>query len=102
MSANIKIEGRSAIVEGGVKLTGSKVTATDLRAGAALVLAGLIAEGDTEVSGLHHLDRGYVNFTEKLKRLGADVERINVEKQSALELEAKHQSIKVNLSPNFA
>ncbi|RNB82061.1 UDP-N-acetylglucosamine 1-carboxyvinyltransferase [Brevibacillus fluminis] len=102
MSANIKIEGRSAIVEGGVKLTGSKVTATDLRAGAALVLAGLIAEGDTEVSGLHHLDRGYVNFTEKLKKLGADVERINVEKQSALEMEAKHQPIKVNLSPNFA
>ncbi|MGE5701081.1 MAG: UDP-N-acetylglucosamine 1-carboxyvinyltransferase [Clostridia bacterium] len=102
MSANIKIEGRSAIVEGGVKLTGSKVTATDLRAGAALVLAGLISEGETEVSGLHHLDRGYINFTEKLQQLGADIERISVEKQSALELETKHQPLKVNLSPNFA
>ncbi|MCK9906947.1 UDP-N-acetylglucosamine 1-carboxyvinyltransferase, partial [Frankia sp. Cpl3] len=58
MSANIKIEGRSAIVEGGLKLAGSKVCATDLRAGASLVLAGLIADGETEVGGLHHLDRG--------------------------------------------
>ncbi len=103
MSANIKIEGRSAIVEGGTKLTGSKVCATDLRAGAALVLAGLIAEGETEVTGLHHLDRGYVNFTEKLQALGADVQRVKVEEQAAREAaDAKAQAVKVNLSPNFA
>ena len=100
MSANIKIEGRSAIVEGGVPLTGSKVSATDLRAGAALVLAGLVADGETEVFGLHHLDRGYVQFTEKLQSLGALVERVGTEAQT--ETETEHSPVKVNLSPNFA
>jgi UDP-N-acetylglucosamine 1-carboxyvinyltransferase len=100
MNANIKIEGRSAIVEGGAKLTGSKVTATDLRAGAALVLAGLVSEGVTEVSALHHIDRGYVNFTEKLQALGADVERYSSEEKTA---ETKAQEpLKVSFSPNFA
>jgi len=100
MNANIKIEGRSAIVEGGSKLTGSKVAATDLRAGAALVLAGLVSEGVTEVSALHHIDRGYVNFTEKLLALGADVERYvpETEKRDA----AVTESVKVSFSPNFA
>lgn len=100
MNANIKIEGRSAIVEGGSKLTGSKVAATDLRAGAALVLAGLVSEGETEVSALHHIDRGYVNFTEKLLALGADVER-SVPEEKARE-KAVPESIKVSFSPNFA
>ncbi|MFP3388984.1 UDP-N-acetylglucosamine 1-carboxyvinyltransferase [Brevibacillus sp. SIMBA_040] len=100
MNANIKIEGRSAIVEGGSKLTGSKVAATDLRAGAALVLAGLVSEGVTEVSALHHIDRGYVNFTEKLLALGADVERYvpETEKRDA----AVTETVKVSFSPNFA
>ncbi|WP_139491105.1 UDP-N-acetylglucosamine 1-carboxyvinyltransferase [Brevibacillus dissolubilis] len=103
MNANIKIEGRSAIVEGGAKLTGSKVCATDLRAGASLVLAGLVAEGDTEVSGLHHLDRGYVNFTEKMRALGADIERVSMEEQPKAEVaETKAKTINVNFSPNFA
>lgn len=100
MNANIKIEGRSAIVEGGAKLTGSKVTATDLRAGAALVLAGLVAEGETEVSGLHHIDRGYVNFTEKLRQLGADVERLSPEAE--VREAAASETVKVSFSPNFA
>lgn len=100
MNANIKIEGRSAIVEGGAKLTGSKVTATDLRAGAALVLAGLVAEGETEVSGLHHIDRGYVNFTEKLRQLGADVERLSPE--ADVREAAGSETVKVSFSPNFA
>lgn len=100
MNANIKIEGRSAIVEGGAKLTGSKVTATDLRAGAALVLAGLVAEGETEVSGLHHIDRGYVNFTEKLRQLGADVERLSPE--ADVREAAASETVKVSFSPNFA
>lgn len=75
MGANIKIEGRSAVVEGAGRLTGAKVRATDLRAGAALVLAGLAAEGETEIQEIHHLDRGYYNMVEKLKSVGGDIVR---------------------------
>lgn len=76
MGANIKIDGRSAVVEGVTRLTGAEVKATDLRAGAALILCGLSAEGETEVSDIYHVDRGYVNIEKKLKTLGADIERI--------------------------
>jgi len=76
MGANIKIDGRSAVVEGVEKLTGAEVKATDLRAGAALVIAGLIAEGITEVSEIYHIDRGYVDMVGKLKKLGADIDKI--------------------------
>ncbi|SEO23784.1 UDP-N-acetylglucosamine 1-carboxyvinyltransferase [Amphibacillus marinus] len=76
MNAKMKIEGRSVIVEGPTNLQGAEVQATDLRAGAALVLAGLISEGYTRVTELKHIDRGYVNLTGKLKALGADIERI--------------------------
>ncbi|SKA75794.1 UDP-N-acetylglucosamine 1-carboxyvinyltransferase [Caloramator quimbayensis] len=76
MGANIKIDGRSAVVEGVPRLTGAQVKATDLRAGAALVLAGLVADGKTEISDIHHLDRGYVNIVEKLQSLGADIQRV--------------------------
>ncbi|MGD8190330.1 UDP-N-acetylglucosamine 1-carboxyvinyltransferase [Brevibacillus ginsengisoli] len=103
MSANIKIEGRSAIIEGGIKLTGSKVCATDLRAGASLILAALIADGETEVGGLHHVDRGYVDITGKFQALGANIERVKIVEQPAAEVrETKTQAVKVNLSPNFA
>ena len=77
MNGDIKIEGRSVIISGPSKLQGAEVAATDLRAAAALILAGLIADGYTRVTELKHLDRGYVNFHEKLCALGADVERIN-------------------------
>jgi UDP-N-acetylglucosamine 1-carboxyvinyltransferase len=77
MGAAIKIEGRTAVVNGEARLTGAKVKATDLRAGAALILAGLIAEGETEVTELHHVDRGYVDIVGKLRGLGADIERHN-------------------------
>lgn len=76
MSADIKIDGRSAVIEGRNKLTGAKVKATDLRAGAALILAGLAAEGTTEIFDVHHIDRGYVDVVGKFKLLGADIERI--------------------------
>jgi len=66
MGAKIKIEGRSAIIEGGSKLMGAQVKATDLRAGAALILAGLAAEGTTEITDIDHIDRGYVKIDEKL------------------------------------
>lgn len=76
MGACIKIDGRSAVVEGVKKLTGCPVKATDLRAGAAMVLAGLVAEGKTEVGYLHHIDRGYDGLVDKLRGLGADIVRI--------------------------
>lgn len=76
MGANIKIDGRSAVIEGVSKLTGSEVKATDLRAGAALILCGLMAEGSTEISDIYHIDRGYVEIEKKLKALGANIERV--------------------------
>lgn len=75
MGANIKIDGRTAVIEGVEKFSGSEVKATDLRAGAALILAGLAAEGTTEISDIYHIDRGYVNIEGKLKGLGANIER---------------------------
>lgn len=78
MGANIKIDGRCAVVEGVDLLTGAEIKATDLRAGAALVLAGLCARGETTVSDIFHIDRGYVSIEKKLRELGADIERIRV------------------------
>ena len=84
MNAKIKIEGRSVIIEGPVKLQGAEVAATDLRAAAALILAGLVAENYTRVTELKHLDRGYVNFVEKLAALGADITRVDDEKEKVI------------------
>ena len=78
MGANIKIEGRSAVVQGVNKLQGSTVAATDLRAGAALILAGLVAEGDTIVGETQHIYRGYVDIDKKLRALGANIEVVEV------------------------
>lgn len=75
MGAEIKTDGRTAIITGGTRLSGAAVTATDLRAGAALVCAALAAEGVTEVGGLHHIDRGYMDLVGKLSALGADILR---------------------------
>jgi UDP-N-acetylglucosamine 1-carboxyvinyltransferase len=77
MNAQIKIDGRSVIMNGPSNLQGAEVAATDLRAAAALVLTGLVAEGVTRVTELKHLDRGYVGFHDKLAALGADIERIS-------------------------
>ncbi len=79
MGARISTEGRSAVIDGPCKLTGCDVRATDLRAGAAMILAGLVAEGTTRIGDLHHIDRGYENIVAKLKKLGADIERVNVD-----------------------
>ena len=76
MGANIKVDGRSAIVDGVKKLSGCQVKATDLRAGAAMVLAGLVAEGETQIGCIHHIDRGYDGLVDKLCNLGADIKRI--------------------------
>lgn len=77
MGANIKIDGRTAIIEGVDSLTGCDVKATDLRAGAAMILAGLVAHGRTEISDLYHIDRGYVDIEEKFRGLGANIYRID-------------------------
>jgi UDP-N-acetylglucosamine 1-carboxyvinyltransferase len=76
MGAKISIKGNSAVIEGVEKLTGAQVMASDLRASAALVLAGLAAEGETEVSRIYHLDRGYENLAGKLANLGAAIQRV--------------------------
>jgi len=102
MNANIKIEGRSVIVEGSSPLQGAQVRATDLRAAAALVLAGLCAEGLTEITQLQHLDRGYVDFAKKLNLLGADVTRVKTGKESktdenVVQLDFKAKNVAVEL-----
>lgn len=73
MGANIRIDGRSSVIEGAKKLTGAKVNAFDLRGGAALVLAGLCADGETEISGIEHINRGYENLCGKLSSLGGNI-----------------------------
>ena len=85
MNADIKIEGRSVILNGPSNLQGAEVSATDLRAAAALILTGLVADGVTRVTELKHLDRGYVNFHEKLAALGADIERVNEVEETFIE-----------------
>ena len=81
MGANIKVEGNSAIIDGVKKLTGARVSAPDLRAGAALVIAGLAADGITVVDDIVYIQRGYENFEDKLRSLGAEIERVSNEKE---------------------
>ncbi|WP_352419707.1 UDP-N-acetylglucosamine 1-carboxyvinyltransferase [Proteiniborus sp.] len=76
MGADIKIDGRSAIIQGTKKMMGAPVKATDLRAGAALILAGLVSEGATEISDIYHVDRGYTDIEQKLANLGAKIYRV--------------------------
>src|SRR5712672_1780881 len=76
MGAEVQMEGATAVIQGGERLTGEPVMASDLRASAALVLAGLKAEGSTEVSRVYHIDRGYEHLDEKLSELGAHIERV--------------------------
>jgi UDP-N-acetylglucosamine 1-carboxyvinyltransferase len=91
MNAQIKVDGRTAVISGGSRLQGAKVCATDLRAGAALILAALAADGETEVTGVHHIDRGYVDIAYKLQQLGADIQCLShkvvpVEEEEGLQL----------------
>ena len=81
MGANIKVEGNSAIIDGVKKLTGARVSAPDLRAGAAQVIAGLAADGITVVDDIVYIQRGYENFEDKLRSLGAEIERVSNEKE---------------------
>ena len=76
MGANIRTSGRTAMIDGVKKLYGCQVRATDLRAGAAMVLAGLVADGTTEITDIFHIDRGYENIVQKFRQLGANIERV--------------------------
>lgn len=87
MNADIKIEGRSVILNGSSNLQGAEVSATDLRAAAALILTGLVSDGMTRVTELKHLDRGYVDFHGKLARLGADIERVKEADETLIEVQ---------------
>ncbi|MFN9281839.1 MAG: UDP-N-acetylglucosamine 1-carboxyvinyltransferase, partial [Betaproteobacteria bacterium] len=75
LGANIQIDGHTAVVQGVPRLSGATVMATDLRASASLVIAGLVAEGETVVDRIYHLDRGYDRMEDKLRGVGADIER---------------------------
>ncbi|MBD3107083.1 UDP-N-acetylglucosamine 1-carboxyvinyltransferase [Bacillus sp. AGMB 02131] len=86
MNASIKVEGRSAIVNGPVRLQGAKVKASDLRAGAALIVAGLMAEGVTEITGVEHIDRGYSQIVDKLSDLGATIWREEMSEEEVRQL----------------
>jgi UDP-N-acetylglucosamine 1-carboxyvinyltransferase len=77
MGANIKTEGRIAVIEGIKSLEGARVKATDLRAGAALIIAAIIAKGNTQIENEYHIDRGYYKLEEKFKNLGVRIERVN-------------------------
>jgi len=76
LGANVQIDGKVALIEGVERLSGATVMATDLRASASLVIAGLVAEGQTVVDRIYHLDRGYDRMEVKLRALGADIERV--------------------------
>ncbi len=76
MGADVRTDGHHAVVRGQERLSGAPVRATDIRAGVGLVIAGLVADGVTEVAEVHHIDRGYVRFEEQLRGLGAQVERV--------------------------
>jgi UDP-N-acetylglucosamine 1-carboxyvinyltransferase len=93
MNGDIKIEGRSAIINGPADMQGAEVSATDLRAAAALIISGLAAEGYTKVVQLQHLDRGYVDFEKKLASLGAEIERVKPQEENV---------IKINFSSKYA
>jgi len=77
MGAKIELEGHTAMIQGRERLSGAQVMATDLRASASLVIAGLVADGETIVDRIYHIDRGYEQIEKKLNGLGASIERLN-------------------------
>ena len=82
MGAQVKVEGNTAILEGVEKLTGAPITAPDLRAGAALVMAALAADGVSTIDDIHFIERGYEDFPEKLQNLGAQIEKVSSEQEA--------------------
>jgi UDP-N-acetylglucosamine 1-carboxyvinyltransferase len=103
LGAQIKVEGRTAVVTGGARLTGAPLNATDLRAGASLIVAALAAEGESIVTGLHHIDRGYVDIAGRLASLGADIRLVPADAASeAGEEEAGLRDLRVSVQPSWA
>jgi UDP-N-acetylglucosamine 1-carboxyvinyltransferase len=98
MNAQIRVEGRTAVISGNTELRGAKVCATDLRAGAALILTALVADGETEITGLNHIDRGYVDIAGVLRALGADVFRVNTQESEQYETEQSYFVIQPSLA----
>ncbi len=84
MNANARVEGRSAILAGPTQLEAATVRASDLRAGAALVLAGLLADGETEIRDIHHIERGYSSLIEKLQGIGAEISKVNISESASI------------------
>ena len=83
MGADVRIEGHHALVRGVERLSGAPVRSPDLRAGAALVLAGLVADGETRITDVHHIERGYESFVDKMVSLGADIELATIDVEPA-------------------
>ena len=79
MGAKIRVEGKTACIEGVDHLDACSVTATDLRAGAALIIAGIVADGETDIHSIEHIDRGYERFEEKFQQLGANITRVTID-----------------------
>jgi UDP-N-acetylglucosamine 1-carboxyvinyltransferase len=110
MNAQITVEGRTAVVKGNSQLTGAKVSASDLRAGAALILAALAADGETEITGIQHIDRGYVSIVDRLSEAGADIRRLEqveeAEAQAHVSVEVSSEAIPlfptVQVQPTWA
>jgi len=84
MGANIKVEGGTAIISGVSKYTGANITAPDLRAGAALVIAALVSEGESLIDDIKYIERGYEDFEEKLSKLGAQIVKVTSERELAM------------------
>lgn len=88
MGADIKVDGKTAVISGVQNLKAAPVKAVDLRAGAAMIIAGLMSKGETTVENIEHIDRGYENLTEKLRKLGADIKRVDDRSDISIELDA--------------
>ncbi len=86
MGADISVDGKVAVIQGVGELKGAPVSATDLRAGAALIIAGLAAEGTTEIDNIHYIERGYEKIDEKLRGLGADIRRVHIPEASSIQM----------------
>ncbi len=84
MGANIQVDGKLAVIDGVDELSGVKVKATDLRAGAAMIIAGLVAAGETVIEDIQYIDRGYEDVVQKFSNLGADIRRVEIVEEEAI------------------